>query len=208
MPLFKTIAFSKTTKIYIWNISENIDALLLNVNLSKNSQLRLQNMKSEMHQKGFLSVRKLLAEAGYTDLDLIYDETGKPHLSDNKFISISHSYEFSTLILSSEPVGIDLEIQKEKVLKIAPKFMDIFYLENLSNTDKIKKATIIWGIKEVIFKIKNQKGISFPDHIFENDFNLSDKIAKAQLRFNNKVENFDINFDEIENYILVWGFRK
>lgn len=208
MPLFKTIAFSKTTKIYIWKISENIDALLLNVNLSKNSQLRLQNMKSEMHQKGFLSVRKLLAEAGYTDLDLIYDETGKPHLSDNKFISISHSYEFSTLILSSEPVGIDLEIQKEKVLKIAPKFMDIFYLENLSNTDKIKKATIIWGIKEVIFKIKNQKGISFPDHIFENDFNLSDKIAKAQLRFNNKVENFDINFDEIENYILVWGFRK
>ena len=206
MPLFKTIALSKTTKIYIWKISENIDALLLNANLSKNSQLRLQNMKSVMHQKGFLSVRKLLQDAGISDNDLIYDEFGKPTLSDNKFISISHSHEFSTLILSSEPVGIDIEIQKEKVLKIASKFMDIAHLENLSHTDKIKKATIIWGIKEVIFKIKNQKGISFPDHIFENDFNLSDKKAKAQLRFNNVVEKFVINFQEIEDYILVWGF--
>jgi hypothetical protein len=31
-------------------------------------------MKSEMHQRGFLSVRKLLQTAGYTDFDLYYDE--------------------------------------------------------------------------------------------------------------------------------------
>ena len=205
MPIFKTIEFSKSTKIYIWKISESFNALLFTVNLSENSKIRLNTMKSEMHLCGFLSVRKLLQEAGFYDNDLIYDESGKPHLSDNKFISISHSHQFSAIIISDEKVGIDIEIQKEKVLKIAPKYMDVSHLENLSEGDKIKKATIIWGIKEVIFKIKNEKGISFPDHIFEDDFNLSDKKTSAQLRFDNEVENFEINFLEIENYVLVWG---
>ena len=86
--------------------------------------------------------------------------------------------------------------------------MDISHLENLSHQNQIKKATIIWGIKESVFKIENQKGISFPDHIFEDDFQVTDKKTSAQLRFNNKVENFDINFEEIEDYILVWGFNK
>jgi hypothetical protein len=34
-----------------------------------------QGMKSHLHQCGFLSVRKLLQEAGYNDL-LYYDELG------------------------------------------------------------------------------------------------------------------------------------
>jgi 4'-phosphopantetheinyl transferase len=208
MPLFKTIDFSKSTKIYIWKISESITELFSGINLKKKSQLRFQNMKSEMHQKGFLSVRKLLYEIGYSDFDLNYDETGKPHLLDNKFISISHSNEFSAIIISDEKVGIDLEIQKEKVLKIATKFMNILHLENLSHENQIKKATVVWGIKETVFKIKNQKGISFPDHIFENDFQLSDKKTFAQLRFNDNKENYNIHFQEIENYVLVWGFEK
>ncbi len=207
MPLFKIINHSYKTTIYIWKISEAFDELSYEIILNEKSQIRLHSMKSKMHQRGFLSVRKLLKEAGYSDFDLFYDESGKPSLSDNKFISISHSHEMSAIIISDEPVGIDLEIQKEKVLKIASKFMNISHLENLSDDDKIKKATIIWGIKETIFKIKNQKGISFPDHIFEDDFKISDKKTSAQLQFNNKVENFDINFEEIEDYILVWGFQ-
>lgn len=207
MPIHKITNHNSTTKIYIWKISETYDELTSEIILNEKSQIRLQNMKSEMHQRGFLSVRKLLQAAGYSDFDLFYDESGKPSLLNNKFISISHSHEMSAIIISSKPVGIDLEIQKEKVLKIASKFMDISHLDNLSHQDQIKKSTMIWGIKEVIFKIENQKGISFPDHIFESEFNLLDKKARAQLRFQNKVKNFNINFEEIENYILVWGFQ-
>ncbi len=208
MPLHKTINRNAATTIYIWKISETFDELSSEIILTEKTQIRLNNMKSEMHQRGFLSVRKLLQVSGYSDFDLFYDQSGKPHLLDGKFISISHSHEMSAIIISDKPVGIDLEIQKEKVLKIAPKFMNISHLENLSQENQIKKATIVWGIKETIFKIQNQKGISFPDHIFEDDFQVSDKKTSAQLRFNNKVENFDIYFEEIEGYILVWGFRK
>lgn len=213
MPLHSIINHDLSTKIYIWKISETYDALFSEIILNEKSQIRLQSMKSEMHQRGFLSVRKLLQEAGYSDFDLFYDESGKPNLISNNYnsehveVSISHSHEFSTLIISKNTVGIDLEIQKEKILKIAPKFMNISCIENLSHENKIKKATVIWGIKEAIFKIKNQKGISFPDHIFESEFNLKDQKAKAQLRFNDQIENFEIHFQEIENYILVYAFE-
>jgi 4'-phosphopantetheinyl transferase len=165
-----------------------------------------------MHQRGFLSVRKLLQEAGYSDFDLHYDQDGKPHLKDNLFISISHSFEFSAIAISDKPIGIDIELAKEKVLKIASRFMDISHLEGLSEEEQIRKATVVWGIKESVFKIKNEKGISFPDHILENPFLLSDKKATAQLSFNNLIESFDIFFEEIDsdnsqNYTLVYAFE-
>lgn len=85
--------------------------------------------------------------------------------------------------------------------------MGISHLENLNKEEKIKKATVVWGIKESIFKIKNEKGISFPDHIFEDDFNFEDKKASATLKFNDKEEKFQIQFDSIEDYIFVCAFE-
>ena len=35
-------------------------------------------MKSEIHRKGFLAVRKLLSYFEYTDEDLVYNIDGKP----------------------------------------------------------------------------------------------------------------------------------
>jgi 4'-phosphopantetheinyl transferase len=212
MPLHKIITHNSETKIYIWKIEESFEDLFDEVVLNDINLIRLNTMKSEMHQRGFLSVRKLLQEAGYSDADLHYDQDGKPHLKDNQFISISHSFEFSTIVISDKPVGIDVELAKEKVLKIASRFMDVSHLEGLSEEEQIRKATVVWGIKESVFKIKNEKGISFPDHIFENTFLLSDKKATAQLSFNNLIESFDIFFEEIDSnnsqtYTLVYAFE-
>jgi len=81
-------------------------------------------------------------------------------------------------------------------------------LDNLSKEEKIKKATVIWGIKESIFKIKNEQGISFQNHIFEEDFLLEDKKSKAILKFNNREEVFNIIFDTIEDYVYVCAFEE
>jgi phosphopantetheinyl transferase len=160
-------------------------------------------MKAESQQKGFLAVRMLLQHIGLSDSDLYYDFQGKPHLQNGKNISISHSHQFSVIAISTEPVGIDMELIKEKTLKIAPRYLNMSHLKNLSLEDQTIKATVIWGIKEAVFKIKNQPGISFPNHIFETDFNVSDKKTSAQLRLNNEVENFSILFDVFENYAFV-----
>ena len=124
MPLFKTINVSSTTQILIWKVTESFDELLGKVVLKEKTQLRLNKMKSEMHQRAFLSVRMLIQEIGISDFDLHYDELGKPYLDDHRYISITHSYNFASIIISEETVGIDMELQREKIIRIADKFAD------------------------------------------------------------------------------------
>ena len=54
-----------------------------------------------------------------------------------------------------------------------------------------------------MFKLKNEKGISFPNHIFESPFQLADGKGNAQLIFNNHTEEFQFQFELIENYAFV-----
>ena len=206
MPLHKIIHINKTTTAYFWYITEDVTSLFRAVSLKDTSLFRLEGMKSEEHQRGFLAVRMLLQHLGYTDYDLTYDEAGKPHLSDGKHISISHSHEFSCICISDELMGIDLEKLKDKTLRIAPRFMEVKHLENLSVLEQMEKATVVWGIKESIFKIKNEKGISFPEHIFEDEFCLSNGKCSAELHFNNQIEKFTIQFYKVEDYIFVCAF--
>jgi 4'-phosphopantetheinyl transferase len=211
MPLYKIINYNSATQILVWKITESYEKLYHEVQLNEKSLQRLQGMKSELHQRAFLSVRKLLQEKGYTDFDLEYDEFGKPHLKDGNHISISHSHQFSTIIISDQKVGIDIEMQREKILKIADKFVSNQELQRLKcfdNQDFIKKLTVKWGAKEAIFKIRNEKGISFKDHIQVNSFEIQDNKTTAILEIENAKQPFSIYFEEIENFTLVYAFEE
>jgi phosphopantetheinyl transferase len=210
MPLFKTINVNTSTQILVWKITETSEELFHEVQLNEKSMLRVHGMKSELHQRGFLSVRKLLQEAGYNDFDLYYDESGKPHLKDGKFISISHSFHFSTIIISNQKAGIDIEMQREKIIRIADKFInrqELNRLQSFDNQDYIKKLTVKWGAKEAVFKICNVKGISFKDHIQVNSFEIADKKTIAILEIENTKQLFSIYFEEIEDFTLVYAFE-
>lgn len=207
MPFYKEINIGSCAKVFLWKINEDFNELFRTVRLKDVSLARLEGMKSESHQKGFLCVRMLLQHCGYSDFDLYYDEFGKPHLQDGTHISISHSFDFSAIVLSDKNIGMDIEQVKEKVLRIAPRFMDVSHLAGLSVIDQTRKATVVWGIKEAIFKLKNEVGISFPEHIFEDEFCLTDKKSKARLYFNNTVEHYDICFEPVENYMLVCALK-
>ncbi len=230
MPLYKTLNINETTSAYFWHIAEDVTSLVRAVSLNDLSQKRLDGMKSESQQKAFLAVRMLLQHLGYSDHDLTYDAAGKPHLKqelrgikyenenpipityypqpNNKFISISHSHDFAAICISDQEVGIDIELRKEKTLKIAARYMDVRHLEGLTNEEQIAKATIVWGIKEAVFKIKSEKGISFPYNIFESDFKLSDATTHAELHFNQQVEPFTIYFQPIANYMFVCALKQ
>ncbi|PJJ09636.1 4'-phosphopantetheinyl transferase superfamily protein [Flavobacterium sp. 1] len=210
MSLYKTIHVSPATQILVWKITESFDELRSQVTLKPKTEKRLNGMKSEMHQRAFLSVRMLLQEAGINDFDLHYDEFGKPYLSDHRYISITHSHNFASIIISEETVGIDMELQREKILRIADKFVDceFDYLELESLDEYIKKLTVIWGAKEAIFKIRNEKGISFKDHIQVAPFSLTENQTQACLLFDNLEKMFEVNYLEIENFTLVYAFEK
>lgn len=210
MPLYKKFHIGQSAQVLIWQITESFEDLFDEVYMKDISLIRLNNMKSLSHQKGFLSIRKLLQEVGYSDEDLFYDETGKPNLKDGKLISISHSFEFSALIISEKVAGIDLEMQREKIITIAEKFMDTEYdfLPKEKGVDFIQKSTVIWGVKEAVFKIENQVGISFKDHISVFPFEMAEGSTSAILTFENQVKEYAIQFEIVENYIVVIAFQK
>ncbi|OIQ36200.1 MAG: 4-phosphopantetheinyl transferase, partial [Bacteroidetes bacterium MedPE-SWsnd-G1] len=178
MPLFKTIQANENTIVYVWKIEEAVDELRNNIHLNERSISRIEKMKSELHQRGFLSVRYLLKEAGYSDDELFYTEDGKPHLKDGNHISITHSYTFSAIIISATQVGIDMEMNREKIKRIAHKFVDS---ENDFLVEKklIEQLTVIWGAKESLFKIHPDGRLLFREHLPIEPFKLTDTKTKG-----------------------------
>lgn len=208
MALYKTLTIGAATKVLIWKIEESIDELKSGISLTEKSLLRLNSMKSDLHQKGFLSIRHLLKEVGLTDADLQYDEFGKPHLDKGRFISITHSFTFTAIIFSYETeVGIDIEKQREKILKIAHKFTPFEEYKTIANVDAlISKLTIVWGAKESLYKIYGKKKLLFLHHIYIEDFKFEDHRTTGEIRFNGEEFSYNIEFLEFEGFTCVFAY--
>jgi 4'-phosphopantetheinyl transferase len=208
MALYKTLTVSPSTKVLIWKIEESTEELKNGISLTEKNTARLDGMKSDIHQKGFLSIRHLLKEVGLTDADLDYDAYGKPHLDAGRYISISHSFTFTAIIFSDNlPVGIDVEKQREKILKIAHKFTPFEEYKTIANVDAlISKLTIVWGAKESLYKIYGKKKLLFLHHIFVDDFKFEDKKTKGEIRFNSEEASYKIEFLEFEGFTCVFAY--
>lgn len=206
MPLFKTITVDQHTKVFIWKVEESFEWLAEGVDLTQHCQKRVTGMKSEIHRRGFMSIRHLMAEAGYTDSDLYYDDLGKPHLKDEKYISITHSFNFTAIIVGKDHVGIDIEKQREKILKIANKFTPLDEYHTVANEEAlIRKLTIVWGAKESVYKLMAEPGLGFLQHINVTDFDFDDAKTTAKVTFKGKERWFDIDFLEFENFTCVYA---
>ncbi|MBR9758354.1 MAG: 4'-phosphopantetheinyl transferase superfamily protein [Algicola sp.] len=205
MPLYKTLTPNPETTVKIWKITESYNELMAPITLKPQNKARVLGMKSELHQRGFLSVRHLLAEFGYTDNDLFYDENGKPHLKDGKHISITHSFTFSGVVVSNDVVGIDIEKQREKIGVIAHKFMD-YEFEYLNKTapQYINKLTVIWCIKESLYKLFATPGLSFLQHTLVIPFTMDDTSTVSWIDYNGRKCRYQAEFIEFEGFTCAY----
>ena len=209
MALYKTLQLPPDLRIYIWKIEESESWLSEDVELTPYCRERYEGMQSELHRRGFLSIRHLMAEAGYTDFDLYYDKNGKPHLRDGTHISITHSFEFTGIILSRDcEVGIDIEKQRDKILRIAHRFTPMRDYHNVANEEAlIRKLTVVWGIKESLYKIMGIPGISFLNHIVIEDFDLEEAMVAARVMYQGKNIGFTAYFREFEGFTCAYAHK-
>lgn len=206
MPLYKTITVNNSTKVFIWKIEESFNWLSKGIELTENCANRVAGMKSDIHRRGFMSIRHLLALAGYTDHDLYYDQNGKPHLRDSKHISITHSFNFSAIIVSDAEVGIDIEKQRNKILKIAHKFTPIQEYRTIANEDAlIRKLTIVWCAKESLYKSFAEKGVSFLQNIYVEEFALEDLKTTATVTYKDETEKYNVDYLEFEGFTCAYA---
>ena len=199
MPLFKHVEIKPNTFLVIWEITES--EIYLNKGLNNFNQYssKLNQLKGQSQRKQFLSILQLLQLKNLSFEDLKYNKSGKPEL-DNNFISITHSFDYSGIILSDRKVGIDIEKLRPSILKISKKFINQHEI-NLIGELSIENLTKVWTIKEAIFKAFGFSGIDFKKNIIIESINTGFQKANVKINKNNKVEYYDVEIISFSQYI-------
>ena len=191
---------SISNDLLLWKLSETETQLsnLLNISLSSKSKLDL--IKSSSQRRQFLGVQNLLNLHKIKNDMLSYDDNGKPHLLNNKFISISHSFDYCGVIVSDVKVGLDIEKLRSKILNISNKFVSSSD-RNLIKLDSVENITKIWTIKEAVFKAFGYSGIDFKENILIESINIEFDRAKVKIYKNEIIEYYNIEIINFSQYI-------
>ena len=170
MPISNHYNFT-SSNLLLWKLSETETELKNLLIPSTYSNSRLNLIKSSSQRKQFLGVQKLLKLLKINNDTLFLDNNGKPHLSNNKFISISHSFDYCSVTISDAKVGIDIEKIRPKILNISKKFISESDW-NLIKLNSVENVTKVWTIKEAVFKAFGCSGIDFKKNILIESINI------------------------------------
>ena len=191
---------SISNDLLLWKLSENETQLSNLVNISLSSKSKLDLMKSSSQRRQFLGVQNLLNLHKIKNDMLSYDDNGKPHLLNNKFISISHSFDYCGVIVSNVKVGLDIEKFRSKILNISKKFVSQSDL-GLIKLNSIENVTKVWSIKEAVFKAFGHNEIDFKKNIIIKSVNKEFTKANVLIFKNEISENYSIEIYNFSEYI-------
>ena len=205
MPVIDDLNLSPTTRVVTWEINESLNDLGSKVVLSEDSLKLLNQKKSEIHKKQFLAIRNIFNFLCFDDKDLKYDKAGKPIFSQNKRLSISHSGNYASVIISDHNVGIDIEKISDKTIKIKDKFLDIElnYPQELNN----QISLVYWNIKESIYKAVGITGIDFKKNILALPLDINATKCKSWYVNNDDIYSFETHFRISKNYTLAFVIK-
>ena len=190
MPLFKNIK-ENNCLIGIWELSETLDHLKKKYNNSI-----IKKINNDKRKKEILASRVLLKEMN-PNIKIKYNKYGAPTIENGKFISISHSKRFITIILSSNKVGIDIQRVNFKALKVASKFIDLTKHESLGEV----KATLIWSCKECIYKWHQKGSVNFLNDIKIQPFDMR---KKGEIKADFKNQKLTLFYRKLQKHFLVY----
>ncbi len=107
--------------------------------------------------KSWLMLQELLKPLGITDLEMGYNEHGKPvllHHPDVHF-NLSHCKNGIAVVVDFSPVGIDIEYFRKSNLALVKKTMNPFEAEWIrSSANPVEAFTQYWTKKEAVVKLR------------------------------------------------------
>lgn len=198
---FREILENKTEMV-IWNITETETQLQNGLSLSSEALKRLSKRKSSVHRKGYLAIRQLLKSLGIPPEINHYDGIGAPYLTDGRFISISHTGDAAAVVISSTSVGIDLENYKDKIKRVAPRFLHASEGQMPKDLDEIIYLTQLWTAKEALYKLYKKPGLIFSEQLFIQPFKKEDTTGRGSVIEKSKQTHFSLQFRRFTNYCL------
>ncbi len=206
MSLILKKTFSQDILIALWEISEKENFLysLIEKNLSNIEKKTFFEIKNPSRKCEWLAVRCLLQEILLNYSPIFYSETGKPNLNDY-FISISHSKNIVGVILHKKNiVGIDIQVETERILNVAPKFLSQKEISFATENQKISIFTIFWCAKETIFKIFEKGNVNFINDIEILPFEMAEE-GTLNVIFHKTNQIFELQYFSFKNFKIVFG---
>ncbi|MFI5160033.1 MAG: 4'-phosphopantetheinyl transferase family protein [Sphingobacteriales bacterium] len=199
------------TEFALWRIEEEAEELYNQLQLDEQEKAyveKLSHGKRHLHWLGTrVLLRTMLNISEYIDCKV--DSHGKPYLVTLPYhISLSHSFDYAAVMISrTRPVGIDIEQIKEKVERIAFKFMRPEELAFVDDTNKIDQLYACWCAKEAVYKCYGQKEVSFADNISLEPFNFA-KEGKVTAHLKKGIINLDYQVDYLQYEDYMIGYVK
>lgn len=197
----------KGFQLAIWDHATDLGGMdpvkLLTVTESE----QYHGFKSASRKAEFLTVRRLLQALGGNGATIVYKENGRPHLSDGRFISITHSGTLVGVMISdSHPVGIDLEAVRPNITRIASKFVsDDEHTEFGKGLDE-DTLHVIWCAKEILFKLYAKGNVDFrKDLTIRKTADHGDATVEARIDKIDFQATVIIEHRRLNDYVLAWG---
>ena len=201
MPELIDLAPNKSLICKLWRIEEGEIIMDPKTELSLNDYKLFLSKKLQHHQSQFLASRKLISQVN-SDLRVSYKDD-IPFLSDNRSISISHSENVVTILISeNKGIGIDVERINNKVNSIKSKFLNQKEINYLSGYEESRNLTRAWTAKEAIYKALRMPGIIFSENILIEEFNNESTTGIGKFISTNQEKKFKLYFYDLDNYCL------
>jgi len=196
------------TEFALWKIEEKAADLYKQLQLDEHEKAYFEKISTSKRHLHWLSTRVLLRTMLRTDeyIDCKTDIHGKPYLVNLPYhISFSHSFDYAAVMMSKKaPVGIDIEQIKEKVERIATKFMNPGEMAFISTDEhRIEHLYVCWCGKEAIYKCYGQKEVSFVNHISLAPFEFAKAgSVNARLHKGEVDLNYEVEYMQYEDYMI------
>jgi 4'-phosphopantetheinyl transferase EntD len=152
--------------VAVWKITESTDELFKNLQLKNEELIKVRNFSLDKRKQEFLAVRCLLKQILNHDAEVNYLASGKPVLSNSHYyISISHTKGYAAVALSKSPFsGIDIEYPSERVNRVYQRFVSEKEQAFIPEDQKLIYYTLIWCLKETMYKLFDDCNIIFNQH--------------------------------------------
>lgn len=197
MPVIFEKEISTAKKLAVWQITEPLGFFLEQLGRPFNP---VQTAKRQLENACSALLLNYAGKNSYQDL-LRKDEFGKPYLEGAKAsVSFSHSRNMVACLFDDEgrPAGVDIEETRDRISAIAPKFLNENDCSPFSGT---RHYHLVWGGKEVLYKIYSKKELDFKRHL---TIYFKEKL-QGFIHKNDFKHTYDLDFLEINNFTLVWN---
>lgn len=190
----------------VWEITESEESLSSSVALRAEESSRLNAMTNPSRRKEFLATRVLLNALSPNER-IEYEVTGRPRLSSGKYISISHSQNRVAVLLSTRfEVAVDIEKFRSNISTIASKFVSEADRHAWGGPLTDEDLHVIWGAKEVLFKLHSLGDVDFRQHLSVSPIRSS-QVTGVRGCFSKPERTFeaDIFFRKEDGFVLTWS---